>query len=304
MAARRRGRAHVYALVPYLGLGVVLWLCVYLSGVHSTIAGVLLAFTIPSGSRVNLQSFGDWSGKKIRQAKAALNPEEPLVGQKEYIRSVRSLSAVSRQVIPPATRLENALYPWVYFLILPLFALTNADVSISGDIASVFGGPAFLGVFFGLLAGKPIGILLASAIVVKTGLAKLPEHVNWRHMVGAAVLGGVGFTMAIFVANLAYDSEAALTSAKLAILLASAVAGVAGFAILSIEARAAAARGVEYVEVAADEDNMQHADREGARQAERMLGRMSERDCRAYRDACVDDEPHELEVTLSDDAAR
>lgn len=297
-------RAHVYALVPYLGLGVVLWLCVYLSGVHSTIAGVLLAFAIPSGSRVNLQSFGDWSGKKIRQAKAALNPEEPLVGQKEYIRSVRSLSAVSRQVIPPATRLENALYPWVYFLILPLFALTNADVSISGDIASVFGSPAFLGVFFGLLAGKPIGILLASAIVVKTGLAKLPEHVNWRHMVGAAVLGGVGFTMAIFVANLAYDSEAALTSAKLAILLASAVAGVAGFAILSIEARAAAARGVEYVEVAADEDNMQHADREGTRQAERMLDRMSERDCRAYRDACVDDEPHELEVTLSDDAAR
>ena len=297
-------RAHVYALVPYLGLGVVLWLCVYLSGVHSTIAGVLLAFTIPSGSRVNLQSFGDWSGKKIRQAKAALNPEEPLVGQKEYIRNVRSLSAVSRQVIPPATRLENALYPWVYFLILPLFALTNADVSISGDIASVFGSPAFLGVFFGLLAGKPIGILLASAIVVKTGLAKLPEHVNWRHMIGAAVLGGVGFTMAIFVANLAYDSEAALTSAKLAILLASAVAGVAGFAILSIEARAAAARGVEYVEVAADEDNMQHADREGARQAERMLDRMSERDCRAYRDACVDDEPHELEVTLTDGAAR
>ena len=100
-------RAHVYTLVPYLGLGVVLWLCVYLSGVHSTIAGVLLAFTIPSGSHVNLQSFGDWSGKKVRQAKAALNPEEPLVGQKEYIRSVRSLSAVSRQVIPPATRLET-----------------------------------------------------------------------------------------------------------------------------------------------------------------------------------------------------
>ena len=245
-----------------------------------------------------------WSGDRVREARAAYVETEPVTLQKDYMFTVTRLSSVARQVVPPATRLEHMLYPWVYFAVLPLFALTNADVSISGDIASVFGGPAFLGVFFGLLAGKPIGILLASAIVVKTGLAKLPEHVNWRHMVGAAVLGGVGFTMAIFVANLAYDSEAALTSAKLAILLASAVAGVAGFAILSIEARAAAARGVEYVEVAADEDNMQHADREGTRQAERMLDRMSERDCRAYRDACVDDEPHELEVTLSDDAAR
>ncbi len=235
----------------------------------------------------------------------ASTPKTPLVGQKEYIRNVRNLSAVSRQVIHRRRALENALYPWVYFLILPLFALANADVSHLGDIASVFWQPCVSGRVLRPARGQAHRHPAGKRHRREDGaLPSCPEHVNWRHMVGAAVLGGVGFTMAIFVANLAYDSEAALTSAKLAILLASAVAGVAGFAILSIEARAAAARGVEYVEVAAGEDNMQHADREETRQAERMLDRMSERDCRAYREACVDDEPHELEVTLSDGAER
>lgn len=255
-------RSHVYSLIPYLTLGAMLWLCMYLSGVHATIAGVLLAFTIPSGSRVNLTSFIDWSGKKINQASKAYKPDVPIIGQEDYIRNIRNLSVIARQVIPPATRLENALYPWVYFLILPLFALTNADVRAVGDMGAMLTSPAFFGVFFGLVAGKPLGIMLASALVVKTGLAALPQHVNWRHVLGAAVLGGVGFTMAIFVANLAFGDPTLASTAKLGILLASLVAGVVGFVILTLEARASAANDIVYVDVVADETNVQYANRE------------------------------------------
>lgn len=287
-------RAHVYALAPYLLLGAVLWAFVYLSGVHATIAGVLLAFTIPSGSRVNLREFAAWSDKKVNQATDALEPEEPVIAQKEYLRNVRNLSAVSRQVIPPAMRLENALYPWVYFLILPLFALTNANVTVSGDAGAIAASPGFLGVFFGLLVGKPAGILLASAIVVKSGLGALPAHTTWRHMAGAALLGGVGFTMAIFVSNLAFDSEAATSAAKLAILMASAVAGIAGFAVLMPEARRAVDEDVAYFRVGADESNLPHDEREEEREYRRELADM-DGECRtAWQRACDDDEPHEL----------
>lgn len=232
-------RRHVYSLVPYILVGCVLWFCVFMSGVHSTIAGVLLAFVIPSGSRVNLENFLDWSNDRVNLANRFYNGDEvPLVAQKNYITTVSSLSRVSKQAVPPATRLEQKLYPWVYFAILPLFALTNADVSFGGlDVQTMLGSSVVLGVFFGLVVGKPVGILLLSFITVKLKIATLPENVNWMHMVGAGILGGVGFTMAIFVANLAYADEVLVTEAKLAILMASLVAGVVGFAFLFIQAK-------------------------------------------------------------------
>lgn len=233
-------RGHVYALAPYLLMGVVLWYCVFMSGVHSTIAGVLLAFAIPTGSRVNLKEFLSWSGGKVREAERSFDANAPVMAQEDYLNTVSDLSRVARQVTPPATRLDRALYPWVYFGILPLFALTNADVSfVGGDVAAMFSNPALYGVFFGLLLGKPIGIMLASFVVVKTKLASLPHNVNWVHMLGAAILGGVGFTMAIFVANLAFESEQLVTAAKLGILSASLLAGVIGFFFLYVQAQAA-----------------------------------------------------------------
>ena len=231
-------KRHVYSLALYPRGASVLWYCVFMSGVHPTIAGVLLAFAIPSGSRVNLRSFAQWSGRKVDQANDALQPDEPIIGQKEYLRTVQSLSRVAKQVIPPAARLEHRLYPWVYFLILPLFALTNADVSLAGNgLGEAFASPVFRGVFFGLLLGKPIGILAFSFIVVKTKLASLPEHTTWLHMTGAAVLGGVGFTMSIFVTGLAFESEMAIVAAKVGILTASALAGIIGLALLVIQTR-------------------------------------------------------------------
>ena len=265
-------RRHIYSLTPYILVGIVLWYCVFMSGVHSTIAGVLLAFAIPSGSRVNLKSFASWSGKRVKEANDLYEPNDPVIGQKDYITAVAKLSMVAKQVVPPATRLENMLYPWVYFAILPLFALTNADVSfVSGNIGAIFADPAFYGVFFGLLLGKPIGIMLFSFIIIKTKLASLPEHANWGHMFGAGILGGVGFTMAIFVANLAFDDAAVITAAKLAILSASLIAGVVGFLVLFIQANAARKKGVAYIAASSDEVPQQASDKEYLEASRRML---------------------------------
>ncbi len=148
----------------------------------------------------------------------------------------------------PPRGLEHKLYPWVYFGVLPLFALTNADVALGGvDVGALVSNTVLLGVFFGLVVGKPLGIMLFSFITVKLKIASLPENVNWMHMLGASILGGVGFTMAIFVANLAYDDEMLVMAAKLGILAASLVAGIAGFALLFAQARLAeAGRGVHH----------------------------------------------------------
>lgn len=271
-------RMHVYSLVPYILVGCVLWSCVFSSGIHSTIAGVLLAFAIPSGSRVNLDNFFDWSNKRLRMANSFYEGDEtPLVAQKDYITTVSSLSKISKQAVPPATRLEHKLYPWVYFLILPLFALTNADVAVTGlDFATVTSSPVVLGVFCGLVLGKPIGIILFSFITVKTRIASLPEFVTWRHMLGAAVLGGVGFTMAIFVANLAYADAMLVTEAKLSILVASTVAGVIGFVLLLLQAKADQRRGISYVTIVPDDGNVTHADAEMARDSEELVDQLGD----------------------------
>ncbi len=271
-------RMHVYSLVPYILVGCVLWFCVFSSGIHSTIAGVLLAFAIPSGSRVNLDNFFDWSNRRLRMANSFYEGDEtPLVAQKDYITTVSSLSKISKQAVPPATRLEHKLYPWVYFLILPLFALTNADVAVTGlDLATVTSSPVVLGVFCGLVFGKPIGIMLFSFITVKTKIASLPEFVTWKHMLGAAVLGGVGFTMAIFVANLAYADATLVTEAKLSILVASTVAGIIGFVLLFLQAKADQKRGISYVTIVPDDGNVSHADAEMGRDSEELVDELGD----------------------------
>ncbi|MEG0070938.1 MAG: Na+/H+ antiporter NhaA [Raoultibacter sp.] len=265
-------RSHVYSLVPYLAIGVLLWLCVFMSGIHSTIAGVLLAFTIPAGSRVNLKSFASWSGEKVKEANESFIADVPILGQDSYIENVSHLSKVARQVVPPATRLEHALHPWVNFLVLPLFALTNAGVClIDGSLGNIFADPVLYGVFLGLLVGKPVGILLFSIVTVKLKIAHLPEHSNWMHIIGAGILGGVGFTMAIFVANLAFSDPAIVTTAKVGILSASAMAGVIGFLFLWIQARRDTKRGVSYLTTTGEGVSRQTAGEEAAHLGEPLL---------------------------------
>ncbi|NPD31739.1 Na+/H+ antiporter NhaA [Berryella wangjianweii] len=265
-------RRHVYSLAPYLAVGVVLWYCVFMSGVHSTIAGVLLAFTIPAGSRIDLRRFVGWSASAARKVQSQYDPNVHVSAQEGYLKTVSSISHVARQVVPPATRLEHKLYPWVYFGILPLFALANADVYLGGtSVLELMDNPVFFGVFLGLLVGKPLGILLFSFVVVKLKVSSLPENTSWMHLTGAAILGGVGFTMAIFVANLAFPDAAHVVNAKLAILLASATAGVVGFTFLAVKAKSDQRRGVAYLTASVDTEHQHTAAAEAAQHSKELL---------------------------------
>ena len=235
-------RCHIYDLTPYLVVGFALWVCVLLSGVHATLAGVLLALTIPARSEIELDRVSRWFASHAGSIESRYDPGEPDVAQKEYLREVYSLRRVSSASIPPTIRLEKALHTFVYFVVLPLFAFSNASVVLTGmSFGQIVTSPVAIGVFLGLLVGKPAGIFLATWITVRTGVSKLPLGVQWGHIAGVSVLGGVGFTMAIFVTNLSFSDPQTAAVAKTAILAASIVAGAIGFMLLRREALNAAA---------------------------------------------------------------
>ncbi len=230
LAANRLGVRHP---LPYALIGAVLWLTVLQSGIHATIAGVLLAFLIPSRTAINQREF-------LRHGRAVLDhferaaATEPfdILSDIEQQTAVEALEDACEKVQPPLHRLESALHPWVTFLIMPLFALANAGVSLSGDLVKIVTQPIALGVVLGLVLGKPIGVTLFSWLAVRLGLASLPANVSWKHIHGAGWLAGIGFTMSLFMTGLAFTDDALLTAAKLGILIASLCAGILGSVIL------------------------------------------------------------------------
>ncbi|MBO6512975.1 MAG: Na+/H+ antiporter NhaA [Phycisphaerales bacterium] len=218
----------------YLVLGLPLWYCVYMSGVHATIAGVLLAVTIPAHARVNPVNFVFSTRKALDVfANAHDDPDIAVTQSSERRAAVNAIMHNSRLVLPPLHRMEHVLHPWAAFVIIPIFALANAGIPIHGGISENLSDPAAIGIILGLFVGKPVGIALFCMFACKIGIASLPRGVSWRHIFGAGMLGGIGFTMAIFIANLAYaDSITHLEHAKLAILVASALSAIGGAGIL------------------------------------------------------------------------
>ena len=229
-AVNRLGVRHP---LPYALVGGVLWMAVLQSGVHSTIAGVLLAFMIPSRTELNQGDF-------LRDSRAVLNhferaateSEQSVLRDAEQQMAIETLEDGCEKVQPPLHRMEHGLHPWVTFLIMPLFALANAGVPLFGDVWKAVGSPITLGVVVGLVLGKPIGITLASWLAVRLGWASLPESVSWKHIHGAGWLAGIGFTMSLFMAGLSFTDDAQLTAAKLGILTASLCAGMIGSVML------------------------------------------------------------------------
>ena len=230
-------RADVRAFVPYFLLAAFCWLALHESGVHATLAGVAFGLITPSHAFVRATQFGPRARglvSRVEVAQAAEiradddNDEEAL--EADALNELITLSAESQ---PPLDRLEHRLLPWTTFVIVPIFALANAGVRVSwDDLTSAFSEPVTLGVLLGLVVGKPIGIMIFSLLAVRLGIGKQPAGATWPQIFGVAMLGGIGFTVALFVTELAFGPGALADQAKIGILAASAIAGVAGFIYL------------------------------------------------------------------------
>ena len=222
----------------YGAIGLALWAAVLASGVHATVAGVLLAMTIPVRTRLDEAAFLHQAQHALDDFDAAAqvtasDPDTTVLTNTQHHTAVQELEALCEKVQPPLIRLEHNLNGLVAFGILPIFALANAGVSLTGPaIRDAVANPVALGTMLGLVLGKPIGIVGFSWLVVRLGLAVLPGGTSWSMLVGAGVLGGIGFTMALFVASLAFADDALFDAAKLGILAASAVTGLTGWLFL------------------------------------------------------------------------
>ena len=222
----------VAPLAPYLLVGVVLWYCLLLSGVHSTVAGVILAMTIPTGARLNAKEFSERARRLLDDFDRRETSDLLVITSKGQQEALHELDVAVSAVNAPLLKLEHSLAGVVSFGIMPLFALANAGVRLTG-VGDALRSPVAWGVALGLVVGKPIGITLFSAIAVRFGFASLPTGVTWADMHGVAWLGGIGFTMSLFIAGLAFDrTPTVLDAAKLGIFASSCVAGSVGFLIL------------------------------------------------------------------------
>jgi NhaA family Na+:H+ antiporter len=221
------GRTLVYAV-----LGVGLWLCFLLSGIHATIAGVLLALTVPASSFINPGAFLERSRYILDRFEKAGQKGENVLTNEERQAALHALNHASYKLEPPLHELEHALHPWVVFAIMPLFALANAGVPLGRGIVEALTNPVALGIVAGLVFGKQLGITLFSWLAVRLGVSELPEGIGWRHLYGVGWLAGIGFTMSLFITDLAFSNGALVDAAKVGILAASLVAGVVGWTIL------------------------------------------------------------------------
>jgi NhaA family Na+:H+ antiporter len=212
-------RAGIVWLAPYLVLGGALWLVTYASGVHATIAGVVLGLLTPAQNLVPASVARDW---------AADLRDEPSA------HDMRTMTQLARHSVSPAEHLGHVLHPWSSYLIVPVFALANAGVAIKADAFDGAGAAAVTGgVMLGLVVGKTLGITGAAWLASRLGIARLPEGATWKMMFSIACVAGIGFTVSLFVAELAFPAGSLQDAAKIGVLAASAVAAVIGGISLS-----------------------------------------------------------------------
>ncbi|WP_183557161.1 Na+/H+ antiporter NhaA [Mucilaginibacter sp. SP1R1] len=214
----------------YLIIGFAVWVAFLLSGVHATIAGVLVAFTIPARTRINEKSYAESLRKLLLDFENAI-PNNSTLTTPEQHDTIEQIKKLSTDAETPLQKVEFALHPWVAFVVMPLFALANAGIVIGTNFFSSLVNPVSMGVAIGLLAGKFIGVLLATWLMVKFG-AQLPAKSTWKQIIGVALLAGVGFTMSLFISSLAFSQPQMVDQAKYGILLASLLAGLLGVMVL------------------------------------------------------------------------
>lgn len=218
----------------YAFVGAAFWLALQQAGVHPTIGGVLLGLATPATPWFSYRRFADSAGELLDEFTRQLdrcdvNTAEALLG---------GIEGLVRETEAPLERLERLLQPWVSFLVLPLFALANAGVELSGEsVGDALSSPITHGIVLGLFVGKVIGISAVSWVAVRLGLVALPEDVSWRHIFGAGSVGGIGFTVSLFIAELAFEGIGD-EEAKIGIILASLIAGLTGYLVLGMRSRA------------------------------------------------------------------
>ena len=221
-------RVGVYGVLPYALCGIVLWFFLHEAGLHATLAGVILAVLIPTRPPVNLKAL-------LAQAATVIHEEDLHRGEAMHPGpsepALRSLDTIHARIESPADKLLRSVEPWSSYVVLPIFALANAGVAWSTDVFRE-NGRLMVAITLGLVVGKSIGIVAAAWLAVWSGIAVKPEAYSWRQLVGAGALGGIGFTMSLFIAGLAFPNPADYAAAKIAIFIASLIAAVLGTIIL------------------------------------------------------------------------
>jgi Na+:H+ antiporter, NhaA family len=221
-------RIGVRSVGIYVLVGSVIWLAVYKSGIHSTVAGVLLGLLTPASAWIGDQKLLEIVGR-LRDRLLASNPND-----RPMQSDIRQLRFVAREAVSPLHRLETALHPWVAFGIMPLFALANAGVAL--DVSSL-GNPISVAVALGLSVGKPVGIVIFCWIAIRLGVSQMPENVNWPLLLGGACLAGIGFTMSLFINGLAFpvaNFPEATAAGKIGTMTGSLVSAILGASILLV----------------------------------------------------------------------
>ncbi|MEZ4739627.1 MAG: Na+/H+ antiporter NhaA [Flavobacteriales bacterium] len=216
-----------YAIIGIGGM----WTAFLLSGIHATVAGVLAAMAIPAVTRLDERTYIERIGRYINEF-AALEPNRKPTLTADQLHMIEKIDRASEYAETPLQRMEHRLQPIVMYFVIPLFALANAGVELPSDAIGALSGTITLGVGLGLLFGKPLGILLVCWLLVKLGWARLGASVTWKHMIGAAFLAGIGFTMSLFINELAFRDPELRQQAKLGILIASVLAGTIGYLLL------------------------------------------------------------------------
>ncbi len=218
-----------YAIVAIVGV----WASFLVSGIHATISAVLAAFMIPADAALSEKDFLARMRGHHDEFEEADGNEFPTL-EDEQLHIVASVRRDATRAMPPLQRLEHTLHPFVSFVIMPIFALSNAGVTFIGmDVASVADGGVAIGVMLGLLLGKPIGVVLSVMLMERMGIGRMPDGMTRRHLLGVGFLASIGFTMSMFVTTLAFSDPMAHVQAKVGILAASVIGGLVGYAILS-----------------------------------------------------------------------
>jgi NhaA family Na+:H+ antiporter len=212
------------------------WTSFLFSGVHATIAGVLIALTIPARPKISEREFANQVKIKIKKFEDAQTNEVSLLTTKQA-HCIEDIDSIADDAHTPLQKLEHALHPIVAFFILPVFALANAGIIIEGKIIDSLMSPIALGIIAGLVLGKSIGITGISWLAIKFKLASLPEGTSWRGIIGASFMAGIGFTMSIFVAELAFDDKEIVMMAKIGIFTASIISAIIGLTLLSLNSK-------------------------------------------------------------------